>query len=170
MNDNYDFDLTTLVREVCDDTDTPDPALLTKEVYRRLRHGERDAALLAALEVFVMQYVTRRRHYAIPGGQSTRDTQTGAAAGGRSTKVAAIRSYARALRDRVAVGDGEWKFLADCTAGDLTYAAGLRREHAKATLARADQYERLAALLTRCGVSTVGALPDEVLAEGLDAA
>jgi hypothetical protein len=166
-----EFSLSRLVREVCRDSDIIAPDLLAKEVNRRIRKADRDAALQEALESYVGQYVARHRSgFSVsPGGQPCADAHSGSAAGGHSHKVAAIRDIARSLRDRVSVGagPGEWKFLADCTAENLAYAAAMREEHARRTYARAQQYRRLAELLDEHGVSTVGELPRSVLGDEL---
>jgi hypothetical protein len=164
-----DFSLSVLVGEVCRDSDILVPDLLAKEVNRRIRKADREAALQEALEAYVGQYVARHRSsFSIPpGGQTGLDTHRTCAAGGHSHKVAAIRDIARSLRDRVSVGPGEWKFLADCTAENLAYAAAMREEHARRTYARAQQYRRLGELLDEHGVSTVGELPRSVLGDEL---
>jgi hypothetical protein len=164
-----EFSLSHLVREVCRDSDILAPDLLAKEVNRRIRKTDRDAALQDALESYVGQYVARHRSgfTVSPGGQTVRDAHNPAAAGGHSHKVAAIRDIARSLRDRVSVGPDEWKFLSDCTADNLAYAAAMREEHARQTFARAQQYRRLAELLDEHAVSTVGELPRSVLGDEL---
>lgn len=155
------FNLRALVREVCDESHQADPAMLAKEVDRRIRKADRDAALEQALAAFMWQFVSRDR--------SSVATSRPGAVSGRSSKVAGIRGLARAQRDRVSVGPdpSDWKFLADCTADDLDYAAALREEYAQRVMARADQYRRLAELLAEHGVATVGELPQPVLGDEL---
>jgi len=86
------------------------------------------------------------------------------AASGKSAKVAAIRAnHARFLRLRVNVARNEDKWMGDCTYDDLCYAAENRRQKAAETLAAAEQFESLAALVKRHKVTTVGALPPAVL-------
>lgn len=82
----------------------------------------------------------------------------------RSAKVAAIRAeHARFLRLRVNVARGEDKWMSDCTYDDLCYAAENRRQKAAETVAVAEKYEELAALVKRHKVATVGALPATAL-------
>lgn len=157
-----DFNLCALVREVCDESDQTDPTMLAKEVNQRIRRADRDAALEQALGAVLWQFVSRHR-------SSVGPSQPAVGSGGRSSKVAGIRGLARALRDRVSVGSdpSDWKFLGDCTAEDLAYAAGLREEHARRVMARADQYRRLAELLAEHDATTVHELPAEVLGDTL---
>jgi hypothetical protein len=156
-----DFDLRALVREVCDHSTVADPLMLAKEVNRRIKQADRDAALESALPLVVQNELGRlrmRHHAPIPGTPQP------------SRKVAGIREmWRRTLRDRINVGPdvSDWKFLADCTAEDLDYAAALREEHARRNAARAAQYRRLAELLNGHGVSTVGELPESALKDGL---
>lgn len=167
-----DFDLRLLVREVCETVDSADPRQLVKEVSGRIAHEDRDTALEQALHVVLLQAVARDRHHISPGAQGQSGAPAPSAAGGSpSRKVASIRdAWRQMLRDRISVGPdpSEWKFLADCTAVDLDYAASIREEHARRTAARAAQYRQLAELVTQHGVSTVGQLPSSVLGEHLN--
>lgn len=156
-----DFDLRKLVRDVCENSTVADPAALAKEVDRRIKRQERDSALEACLPLYVqrelgqMRMATHRPAPATP--QSSR-------------KVQGIReTWRRMLRDRINVGPdvADWKFLADCTAEDLAYAASIREEHARRNAARAEQYRQIAELLEEHGVDTVGELPDTTLGSAL---
>jgi hypothetical protein len=167
-----EFNLRVLVRDVCDSSTIPDPALLAKEVNRRIQKADRDAALEQALRVFVQNVISRARNS--PGGHTTLDTQAIRATGGSTShKVAGIRNaWRRMLQDRIAVGSdlGAWKFLRDCTAVDLDYAASIREDHARQNAARARQLRQLAELLVTHNAATVSALPDDVLGPALGAA
>ena len=92
----------------------------------------------------------------------------------KSAKVAAYREHARFLRLRVNVARGTDKWMQDCTYADLCYAAENRRKVAAETVAAAEEYEALAALVKRRKVATVGALPpadiDKFLSRGRVAA
>lgn len=89
----------------------------------------------------------------------------------RSAKVAAIRAaHARFLRLRVNVGRNEDEWMGDCTYDDLCYAAENRRQKAAETIAVAEQYDALAALVKRHKAATVSALPAGVLDKFLSAA
>jgi hypothetical protein len=165
-----DFNLRALIRDVCDNSTIADPQMLAKEVNRRIKRGERDAALEQALPVLVQHTISLSRSRTSPGHSGT-DTQTSGAGGfNPSRKVARIReTWKRMLRDRINIGPelGDWKFLADCTAIDLSYAAAIREDHAKRNVTRAAQYRNLAELLTKHGVRTVAELPETVLAPTL---
>lgn len=56
-----------------------------------------------------------------------------------------------------------WKAIGDCTFDDLMFAVRNRRDQARRTLARAEQYETLAGLLRVHGVDRVRDLPADVL-------
>lgn len=160
------FDLRALVREVCDTSTMTDPATLAKEVGRRIGRNEQRAALDQALPLVVQHVISRRQPIAMP-------EQRSAATPNRSRKVASIReTWRRMLRDRIAVGPdtSDWKFLGDCTAEDLAYAAAIREDHARRNAARAQQLRDLADLLAEHGASTVSELPEPVLSASLQEA
>lgn len=73
------------------------------------------------------------------------------------------------LNDRINIGPdlSDWKFLGDCTAADLDYAAQLREDHARRNAARAGQLRKLAELLDEHQVATVGELPSTALSDAL---
>lgn len=167
-----DFDLRALVRDVCATSMIADPTMLAKEVNRRIKRTQRDAALEQSLRIFVQHFVSLNRNSS--GVQSGNGDQRRVDAGGStSRKVAGIRdSWRRMLQDRISVGadSSDWKFLRDCTALDLDYAATLREDHARRNAARAKQLRELAELLTAHGVATVGQLPEGILAPALSEA
>lgn len=160
------FDLRALIREVCNTSTMTDPASIAKEVGRRIGRNQQADALDQALPLVVQHVISRYRAISVP-------QQRTAPAPNRSRKVASIReTWRRMLRDRIAVGPavGDWKFLGDCTADDLAYAAAIREDHARRNAARAEQLRQLVDLLVEHGVETVGQLPDQVLAARLEAA
>ena len=77
----------------------------------------------------------------------------------KSAKVEAYRAHAQFLRLRVNVARGVDKWMETCTYDDLMYAAENRRQKAAESIAAAEQYEALAALVKRRKVATVGELP-----------
>jgi hypothetical protein len=142
-----------------------DPAALAKEVGRRIGRNQQAAALQQALPVVVQHVVSRSRGAYVPEQRTTPPS--------RSRKVASIReTWRRMLRDRIAVGPdvADWKFLGDCTADDLAYAAAIREDHARRNAARAQQLRDLAERLAEHGVSTVADLPEPVLSASLQEA
>lgn len=156
------FDLRALVREVVKNATVADPAFIVKEVNAKIALPDRDTALEEALRPYVLTFLSQMR---MSNRAATR------AVSGRSGKVAGIReAWRRILRDVITVGpgDGDWKFLSDCTADDLDFAASLREEHARRNQAIADQYRHLAELLPEHDVPTVGALPEDVLRDVLE--
>jgi hypothetical protein len=117
-----DFDLRALVRSVIDETDLPSPRDIAAKDAEMVPDEHLRAALALALVSLAHDEVTRTR-------------MANVASAAPSAKVAAIRAAAetwrRALHDRVHVGAGDWKLLADCTADDLAFAAEERREMAR---------------------------------------
>lgn len=170
------FDLRALIREVADTSAATDPATLAKEVGWRIGRNYQGEALEQALPTVVQHVISRSRgNLSVPGGHVIADTHVMRAAGApnRSRKVAGIReAWRRMLRYRVNIGPdaSDWKFLADCTAVDLDYAARLREDHARRNAERAAQLRHLAELLAEHGVATVGELPEPVLGDTLGGA
>lgn len=168
MNPIDGFDLRALIREVCDNSTMADPATLAKEVSRHIGRNQQREALEQALPTVVQHVVSRQRGGFVPEQRTSDNTNPS-----RSRKVAAIReTWRRMLRDRIAIGPAvsDWKFLGDCNADDLAYAATIREDHARRNAARAEQLRNLAELLTEHGVATVAELPAPTLAASLDAA
>lgn len=153
------FSLRALIREVGRTSLVADPGLLADDVYRRIPAEDRDAALQQALRQSVRQVMSEERM----------QTQiTAPSSPGTSAKVQGIRDHwQRALRDRLNVGEGVWKFLADCTAEDLIFAAEQRREQASRNRAKAAQFDTLRQQLDEHGVDRVGDLPANVLVTSL---
>lgn len=164
-----ELNLTALIRAVIDESDEVAPEAIAKLVLDRVKANQRADALRQALPALVRSEFLRGSPgfspTSTPARQGTvEDHGTRAGGGPTSSKVAAIREHWRAvLRQRIAVGDGEYRMLSDCTALDLEAAAERRRQHATQTLARATQLDALAALVREHGVSTVGELPDTAL-------
>lgn len=163
------FDLAALVRDVCDHGIDADPAIIAKHVNHRIGRNDRDAALEQALVAYVRAVVTRSRLSMVvpqitPGGHPLPEAQSAPATGGhRSTSIR--EAWRKVLRNRIPVGPepGEWRFLVDCTASHLDYAAAVREELARRNENCARQYRALGAALIEHGVTTVGELPDDVL-------
>lgn len=175
-----EFDLRALIREVCAGSSITDPATLAKEVGRRIGRSQERAAIDQALPTMLQHYISRNRgSINVPDGHLAGDTQSGRAVGtpapgiARSRKVAAIReTWRKMLGDRINIGPdlSDWKFLSDCTAVDLDYAAQLRENHARRNAARAVQLRSLAELLDQHQVTTVGELPTDALSVALGSA
>ncbi len=153
------FVLRTLVQEAAASSLVADPGELAADVFRRIPVEHRAAALQQSLRQYVRQILSEERMR----------TQIGRpAVPGTSAKVQGIRDHwQRALRDRLNVGEGVWKFLADCDADDLLFAAEQRREQASRNRAKAAQYDALRQLLDEHGVKCVADLPAEVLVSSL---
>lgn len=167
------FDLRALIRDVSATCTSPDPAVVAKEVERRIDPADAMTALSQALPVVVYHSGSAAR--SVPD-QACRETHGRIVGGGAtptarpSSKVAGIRdAWSRRLRERVSVGPEQWKFLGDCTAADLDYAAELRDQLARANAARASEYRDLAARL-RSTQDPTATVRDLLPAAGGDAA
>lgn len=163
------FNLRDLIRDVAASSNAPDPGSLADEVARRIPPKHRDEALRLMLRDYVRVMVAQQRMtHTEPASQQPDNARSN----GRSWKRDGIReSWRKMLRDRihVAPNPSAWKFLGDCSFDDLSFAALERRTAAERTLAKAEEYEALAALLKEHGVETVRELPAEVLASRLEA-
>lgn len=179
-----EFILSRLIMQISAESQLADPGLIVDEVMRRILPGQRQEALRQALVLVVPTLVTRTRSplplfvrppSPVPthGADYTETSGAGqrpAAAHRPSWKVTGIReAWQRALQNRIKVGAGEsdWKFLSDCTRSDLAHAAAIREELARRNTDNAAQYRKLAELVTKHGVDTVGQLPDAVLSQTL---
>lgn len=157
-----DFVLRSLVTEILKASTITDPGLIADEVYKRIAARERPDALKQALRQFVRQVISEQRSAHAPG--------TPAPSSG-SWKVREIRDgWQRRLRDRVHVGDAQWKFLGQCTADDLRAAAAERQQLADRNSAWARQYRAWADLVDDSSAATFADLPAEVLMNALGAA
>lgn len=158
------FNLNALVREVAARSTTADPPSIAKQVLDRIERRNSRVALEQALPTIVQHVISRGRSAvdAEPTtGQGRFVNQRTNVGGGRSAKVAAIREWWRAqLNTPLAVGPArsDWKFLRDCTATDLDYAAGLREELARSNALAAERMRKLAEDLRAAGVETVADL------------
>jgi hypothetical protein len=166
------FNLRTLVREICDSSETTEPAGLTTEVLARIDEADLAEALRQALPTVVYNVISTSR-MRTPAYMTTANTgkpEAGTATTApRSTKVDGIREMWRSrLHDRYPVANGEWRFLRDLTTDDLDYAAGIRDDQARRNAAAADKLRRFAKLIVEHEVTKVGDLPEDVLRDQLD--
>lgn len=153
--------LRQLVREVLRESESADPGEVAEQVRARIPKAQLASALSQSLRLYVRQVNSEIR----VGNHGPAPTPIQA---NRSAKVAAIRDgWQRRLRDRVHVGDGTWKFLADCGYDDLVAAASERRVLADRNQAWAHTYESWARLLTEHDVATFAELPMETQASAL---
>lgn len=157
-----DFNLRALVREVAESSTLTDPGSLADEIARRIPAEHVHDAFVQMLRPYVRELITKDRSFGTPTDHHE------APRPGRSWKRDGIRAHwRRVLRERVHVGVGpaDWKFLGDCGREDLLFAAAERRQMAEANLAKAAQFEQIAALLD--DDKTVRDLPDDTLAASL---
>lgn len=150
------FSLNALIREVVAEDSSGDMRTMAKEVRRRIRPEEVEAALDQCLPVYV--YDVARSN----GGDH------GKPKGDRpvSAKVAARRAWWRArLEEKVAIAPGKFKSYGDCGFEDLEYAATLRFRAAEANQAAGRSMKVLSGLVREHKVERVRDLPEEVLGD-----
>lgn len=164
------FDLKALIREVAAESAHADPGALAEEVDKRVPDEHLREAFREMLRQFVRQMVVTSRTFPAP---TVRDAAEPAQASSpaparpanRSWKRNGIYKWASVLRERVHVGVGaaDWKFLGDCDREDLGFIAEERRALAEANIVKAEQYEKLRALLDEHRAATVRELPEQAL-------
>lgn len=160
------FDLRALVRQMLRTSEQPNPDWLVEAVLARVTEADREEALRQALPSIIREAAARERM----ANPITPSAAMPTKARG-SWKVQAIREeWQRALRNRIHVGPGDYKFLGDCTYDDLLFAASERMAIADKNAAIARSYNALAALLTEHDAKTVRDLPAEVLAPAIGCA
>lgn len=104
---------------------------------------------IIALETLVMDQIRSRRNSTMNSKDS------------HSPKVDRRKSWwARMLRERVHVGNSEWKTLGACGVGDLDYCIGERRDQIGALHGQIAKFEAIRDALTAHGVDTVAELPE----------
>ena len=154
-----EFSLRHLCRQVWDDLGGADYHVLAKEVARRIKASERDAALNEALIEYSRQFTVGLRPTLrkIKPGAGQRNSA-------RSAKVQAIRKTWPQLRAHIFTQDGQ-KALGECTAANLIFNAEVLEKQSRQLQAKASRERDLAALLHAHKVERVKNLPDAVLAE-----
>lgn len=161
-----DFSLIATVRSVIDETDLTSPQEIADKVLGMVSRSDTRRALAEALPYLVQTELSRQRMARPAAGPAGEPRGEARRTHNPSSKVRALRGYADAwkvrLRDRISVGHGDWKMLADCTAADLRLAAERRRTHAAGALANAAEYESFAAALDEHKVDRFGTLPEAV--------
>lgn len=155
-----DFSLRRAVRAVLDETDETDPGIIGGLAIDGLTRKDRDAALAEAMRPFVRQIISEVR-IANRASSRARGDNAGARNAALSAKVAAVREdhWQRRLRDRLHVGGGKHKMIADCTYDDLIAAADERQDLAERNSAWAREYRVMASAVLDAGVATFGDLP-----------
>jgi len=145
MNDA--FVLGSLVYATVKATQLTDPAQIAEEVLAQINEVDHKVALQQALRTMVRIEITRRRDLSLP---TINPKITGKA---RSAAVRAAWVQRIDALERNAAG--EWAHLGDFTRADLLAAAEFRRALAAQDLAKAEQYEQLAALMGRSNAKTL---------------
>lgn len=158
-HDSAEFDLWALVREELATNPDPRPEVVADAVFDAL--PEDQIANVARLGLVRLVRAYARLSYERKGDPAQ---TSGPPSSPRWDAVARLQ---RRLHDRLQVGEHVWLFLADCTREHLLHAASIRRDHAAACIAKADELERIADALTEHGASIVSELPQDVLAEVL---
>jgi hypothetical protein len=143
--------LNPTIREVLDEYDDTDPALLADIVIGRIPDYDMGSVLRHLMTSYVATFMSR--------------TRTGATPPASSAKVSAVRDeYESWLRERISVAPNTYRMLGDCSPTDLRYAASLRREIATKNAVAAEQFDALADALDEAGAGVVRDLPPQFLA------
>ena len=157
-----EFSLRRLATEVWDEMDGCEYHVLAKELARRIRPADREAALGEALVQWAYAFNTTVGHASPPGTGQDREG-AGQRNSGRSRKVAAIRAdWQRRMTRHISTADGQ-KAIGDCTAEDLIFNAEILESLATTNQRKAAWERRLAAAVDEHGAGCVRELPDEVL-------
>jgi hypothetical protein len=157
-----EFSLRTLCRQVWEELGGCDYHILAKEVHRRIKAAERDAALGEALVEYSRVFALGQRPTL--GKQKAGAGQKNSA---RSAKVQGIRQTWPQLRAYIFTRDGQ-KAVGKCTAADLIFHAELLEKQARQLTRKASRWRDLGAALKAHKVDRVENLPNEVLAEFFD--
>jgi hypothetical protein len=156
------MNLHSLVSQVLDLCELPDPTDVSDEVLRRIGPGQERAALEQALPTFVRSVNSGRRSSlgSLPApspipGQGVAFHQRG---------VTVSDAWRRALRDREKDPQVGYMFLGDATSENLQRMAERRDQMASANRVKSQRLRALANALDEYGVKQVKDLPAEVLA------
>jgi hypothetical protein len=179
----HEFSLRALAREVWAEMEGPEYHTLAKEMQRRIRAKDRDAALAQALTEWARRFATGQRPSGNDIAQLVRPEQSDAAEraalaakgtegargtanlnSARSPKVRAIREAWLLSRYRTA--DGQ-KSLRDCTRADVIFIANGLDAKARQNAAKAALMRELEGALAAQGVERVRDLPEKVLSDVL---
>ncbi|HEY6110034.1 MAG TPA: hypothetical protein VIV56_14140 [Gemmatimonadales bacterium] len=148
-----DYDIRAAVRAVMDETDLTAPEEVAAKVA-----GDVPAKSLRPVLAFVLRDYVRIQFGVERMSNHLHPLPT------RSAKVEAYREYAaRWLRERVHVGNSEYKLLGDCTLDNVRYLEAERRENAARSLAVAERFAQLAEVMARHKARRVADLSPQVL-------
>ena len=153
------FSVFDTIREVLDESDVADPKMLAKLVLAEIPKSQTMEALEQVLPTVLTQFASRGRLSPPRHAQDYADSSDGP-----SRRVASIREgWRNVLHARMAVGNGQYKLLRDCTAIDLETMAKVNDTHAEQNAAAARRKRRIATRMTELDVKVVGELPDNEL-------
>jgi hypothetical protein len=146
------FDLRALIRDELETSAIADPHVVAEHVAKRVPDADLRAALEKALVPIVREMATVERGDVI---QKIGRRQ------GTPWHETASPLYQKLLQQRIEVGgdEREWKFLGDCTRGDLLHAVEFRREQARANMVAAQRYQALVDVMDEKSVERVADLP-----------
>lgn len=141
--------LNDLIREVASEHPNSHPHKLARLVAERTDTDNIFDYYVSALERLVSDQIRSSRNATLNSSK------------GRSPKLEERRSWwARALQERIYVGESRYKTLADCTIEDLLFCITERRDQIGALQGQIAKYEAILAAMTAHGATTAGDLPD----------
>jgi hypothetical protein len=153
-----EFSLRALCRQVWEELGGCDYHVLAKEVQRRIKASEREAALGEALVEYSRVFAIGLRP-----SSSRRPSSAGQRNSGRSAKVAGIRRAWPQLRATYFTKDGQ-KPLGECSLADVIFIAEHLEKKARENQAKAGWMRDVATAMKAHQVAHVRDLPDAVLA------
>lgn len=150
----------TLVRATLSTCTETDPSNIALAVLEQIEPKDYAEALRQCLRDVVRIEAGRLRVTAIPEPPKT---------GSPSQKVAAIKEHWRKVLESLEhTAKGEWRHLGDFTRDDLLAAAEYRVRQADQSIAKAEQYRELAALVEKHRVTCLRHVPVAALAPVLE--
>lgn len=151
------------MRAILDETDLVDSQEIAEKLLADMDDDDRAEAFAEVAVTIVSVFISRDRMH-------TERPDREPASTGKSKMAGAVREWWGAeLRKRYQGGPDESLMLGDFSEENHLYAAQDRREHAAATIARAEWHERCAKEMHARKVKHFRLLPKTVLAELIEA-
>lgn len=146
-------------QEVVAQSGLSDPREIAERMVESASDEQREAWLMESLPKLVADVLRSDRNHALVEAELPTPKKKGRRMPSRSAKVAGVRDWwAQFLESRISVG-GSWKPVGEMTADDLHVVVAERRAHAAATVAQADRFAAILALMSEYGAATVADLP-----------
>jgi hypothetical protein len=140
--------LNDLIRDTIANHPRWDPYKIAATVAELVAPEDLPAFFLATLEPYVVSRMGQARNYSLNSPKS------------HSPKLAERRTWwERVKREKVFVGDYQWKAVRNCTLDDLRFVIEQRQQMIGALQGQILKYETIAAAMEEHGADTVDDLP-----------